>query len=350
MEKDNIMNIIKNQNPFKEEIFLDYLNCNNSPVTKEEFVKPTLETFDKFFNNDVSSPKSLISMNKSLPQTPISDHFSFNNINNFNNFTSKLKGINFSANQGKNVEQNNSKNNDSNLNIYTISEEDNCSKDKNLFNTIQNEKIIIEDLKKKKLMMNRESAKKSRLKKKKYVENLEKEFIILKEELIRLKSCQNINDNGKCNKDLNNNSNDKEEINNGNQIYDFKKEQFNIISNNLEKNPDVVINYANKQKKLLQNLLVKQIDIMTPIKIKAFQNKFLKLQTFNEDDSIEAIKNKIKINLNTIIELYDINDEDNNNKSINICNKKNSMAYHIYNYYNNLKEYVNQYDFIYNKL
>jgi hypothetical protein len=87
-----------------------------------------------------------------------------------------LKGINFSANQGKNVEQNNSKNNDSNLNIYTISEEENCSKNKNLFNTIQNENFIIEDLKKKKLIMNRESAKKSRLKKKKYVENLEKEF------------------------------------------------------------------------------------------------------------------------------------------------------------------------------
>ena len=352
MEKDNIMNIIKNQNPFKEEIFLDYLNCNNSPVTKEEFIKPTLERFDKFFNNDESSPKSHISMNKSLPQTPKSDYFSFNNINCFNNFTSKLKGINFSASQGKNVEHINSKNNDSNLNIYTISEEENCSKNKNLFNTIQNESCIIEDLKKKKLIMNRESAKKSRLKKKKYIENLEKEFIILKEELSKLKSSQKINGNGKCNKDLNNNSNDKDDINNGNQnqIYDFKKEQFNIISNNLEKKHDIVINYANKQKKLLQYLLVKQIDIMTPIKIKAFQNKFLKLQTFNEDDSVEVIKNKIKINLNTIIELYDINDEDNNNKSINICNKKNSMAYHIYNYYNNLKEYVNQYDFIYNKL
>jgi hypothetical protein len=350
MEKDNIMNIIKNQNPFKEEIFLDYLNCNNSPVTKEEFIKPTLETFDKFFNNDVSSPKSIISMNKSLPQTPISDRFLFNNINSINNFTSKIKGINFSANQRKNSEHHNSKNNEPNINKYEISEEENCSKNKNLLNKIQNEKFIIEDLKKKKLIMNRESAKKSRLKKKKYVENLEKEYIILKEELIRLKSFQNVNGNGKSNKELNNNSNDKDEINNGNQIYEFKKEQFNIISNNLEKNPDVVINFANKQKKLLQNLLVKQIDIMTPIKIKAFQNKFLKLQTFNEDDSIEAIKNKIKINLNTIIELYDINDEDNNNKSINICNKKKSMAYHIYNFYNQLKEYVNQYDFINNKL
>ena len=350
MEKDNIMNIIKNQNPFKEEIFLDYLNCNNSPVTKEEFVKPTLETFDKFFNNDVSSPKSIASMNKSLPQTPISDLFSFNNINFFNNSSSKMKAFNFGANQGKNGENFNLKNNDSNINLNEDYEEENCSKNKNLFNTIQNEKIIIEDLKKKKLIMNRESAKKSRLKKKKYVENLEKEYIILKEELIRLKSCQNINGNGKGNKQVNNNSDDKDEKNNGNQIYDFKKEQFNIISNNLEKNPDIVINYANKQKKLLQYLLVKQIDIMTPIKIKTFQNKFLKLQTFNEDDSIEVIKNKIKINLNTIIELYDINDEDNNNKSINICNKKNSMAYHIYNYYNNLKEYVNQYDFIYNKL
>jgi len=287
MEKDNIMNIIKNQNPFKEEIFLDYLNCNNSPVTKEEFIKPTLETFDKFFNNDVSSPKSISSMNKSLPQTPISDLFSFNNINCFNNSNSKMKGFNFSANQVKNGENYNMKNNDSNINLNE-NEEDNYSKNKNTFNSIQSEKFIIEDLKKKKLIMNRESAKKSRLKKKKYVENLEKEYIILKEELIRLKSCQNANGNGKCNKESNNNS-DKDEINNGNQICDFKKEQFNIITNNLEKNPDIVNNYANKQKKLLQCLLVKQIDIMTPIKIKAFQNKFLKLQTFDEDDSIETI-------------------------------------------------------------
>jgi len=287
MEKDNIMNIIKNQNPFKEEIFLDYLNCNNSPVTKEEFIKPTLETFDKFFNNDLSSPKSISSMNKSLPQTPISDLFSFNNINCFNNSNSKMKGFNFSANQVKNGENYNMKNNDSNINLNE-NEEDNYSKNKNTFNSIQSEKFIIEDLKKKKLIMNRESAKKSRLKKKKYVENLEKEYIILKEELIRLKSCQNANGNGKCNKESNNNS-DKDEINNGNQICDFKKEQFNIITNNLEKNPDIVNNYANKQKKLLQCLLVKQIDIMTPIKIKAFQNKFLKLQTFDEDDSIETI-------------------------------------------------------------
>lgn len=344
MEKDNIMNIIKNQNPFKEEIFLDYLNCNNSPVTKEEFIKPTLETFDKFFNNDVSSPKSVTSINKSLLQTPISDRFSFNNIIN-----SKIKGINYSAIQGKSAEHYNFKNNDSNLNINKNYEEENSLLNKKKCSTIQSENFI-EDLKKKKLIMNRESAKKSRLKKKKYVENLEKEYIILKEELIRLKSCQNINGNGKCNKGSNNNSNDKDEVNNGNLINDFKKEQFHIISNNLEKNPDLVITFINKQKKLLQYLLVKQIDIMTPIKIKVFQNKFLKLQTFHEDDSIEVIKNKIKINLNTIIELYDINDEDNNNKSINICNKKKSMAYHIYNYYNNLKEYVNQYDFIYNKI
>ena len=64
---------------------------------------------------------------------------------------------------------------------------------KQLFNTIHDQNFNIEELKKQKLIMNRESAKKSRLKKKKYVQNLEKEFIILKEELIRLKSSQKIN-------------------------------------------------------------------------------------------------------------------------------------------------------------
>ena len=109
-------------------------------------------------------------------------------------------------------------------------------------------------------------------------------------------------------------------------------------------------NFVKRQKNVLSYLLVKQIDIMTPIKIKAFQNKFLKLEIFDPDDSIEVIKNKINSNLNTIIELYDIDIEDNS-KSDSICtNKKKSMAYNLYDFYNSLKNYVNQYDYIYNKI
>ena len=221
-----------------------------------------------------------------------------------------------------------------------------------------NQRFNIEDLRKKKLIMNRESAKKSRLKKKKYIENLEKEFIILKEELIRLKSNQNSNNFDKYNNDLysnkvidniiknqniNVNLNNKEK-----EIFDLKKEEQYIIGNNLEKNEEELINkYIIKQKKVIPYLLVKQINIMTPNRIKAFENKFLKLQTFEVDDSIEVIKNKINSNLSTIIELYDI---DENTKNNNICKKNTSMSYQLYDFYNNLKDYVNQYDILFNKI
>ena len=45
---------------------------------------------------------------------------------------------------------------------------------------------------------------------------------------------------------------------------------------------------------------------MIPVKIKTFQNKFLKFDEIKEDDSISVIKNKINNNLETIIKLYDI--------------------------------------------
>ena len=222
--------------------------------------------------------------------------------------------------------------------------------------------------------MNRESAKKSRLKKKKYIENLEKEFLILKEELIRLKSYENLNNKNnpeiinerssnnniieniisnnknKFNYDMElkfniNNHKDKEIASLINQL---KKEEFKIISNNLEKDTKVVNNFINKQKKILQNLLVKQIDLMTPVSIKDFQNKFLKLEEIKKDDSISVIKNKINKNLEAIIELYDINVKENqDNKNMN---PKNTKGFNIYIFYNSLKSYIEQYELIYNKI
>ena len=55
---------------------------------------------------------------------------------------------------------------------------------KQLFNTLQNIESN-EDLKKKKLILNRESAKKSRLKKKQYIENLTNGIKINRMKLIK---------------------------------------------------------------------------------------------------------------------------------------------------------------------
>jgi hypothetical protein len=348
MEKNRTVNPIKNPNFLKEDIFLDYLNYNNNPLTNEEFVKPKFETFNKFFNNEENTPKSNKSSNKSLPHIAALEQCPINNTNNCNE-KKKVNGgqeINLTEENYKN-----SNNNNNNISSFQNLDESSSTK-KQLFNIKQHE-----NLREKKLIMNRESAKKSRLKKKKYIENLEKEFILLKDELMRIKSNQNINiNNNKINaeelcstKIFENINNDREK-----EIFDIKKEELNIITNNLEKNSNSVNNYVKKQKKILSYLLVKQIDVMTPIKIKAFQNKFLKLETFDRDDSIEVVKNKINTNLNTIMELYDIAPNDNNiekNKTENpYSNKKNSMAFNLYDFYNSLKIYVYHYEYIYNKL
>lgn len=338
----------------KEDIFLEHLNHNKNPLKNEEFIKGSLETFDKFFNEEETIKNSNKNVNQSI------DYSCASFGNNCFNFNEKI------VNGGK----------EKNISLKEFIKdkinENNIEKVKaktQLFNTLQ-ESEMITDSKKRKLIMNRESAKKSRLKKKKYIENLEKEFLFLKEELIRLKSLENINN--KNNSEIINegSSNDniieniissnknifnldmelKFNINNhkDKEIVSLKKEEYKIISNNLEKDTKVVNNFINKQKKILQNLLVKQIELMTPISIKNFQNKFLKLEEIKTDDSISVIKNKINKNLEAIIELYDINVKENqDNKNLNL---KNSKGFNIYIFYNSLKSYIEQYVFIYNQI
>ena len=338
--ENNKINLVKNPNFLKEDIFLDYLVYNNNPLTNEEFIEPKLESFDKFFNEEENSLKSNILSNKSYSQI-------YSSFQNNNNNLEKNKIMNGAEDK---IIIDNKRNN--NLNLIESNEENN--EIKKLFN--------IEDSRAKKLIMNRESAKKSRLKKKKYIQNLEKEYVILKEEIIRAKSNINSNNNDKfmnnlySNKiienimknksdsiDLNLNLNNKEK-----EIFDLKNQEKEIITKNLEKDKESVKIYVKKQKSVLEYLLVKQIDIMTPIRIKTFQNKFLKLENFDTGDNINIIKNKIESNLNTIIELYDI--DENNCKKNKICNKNTSMSYQLYDFYSNLKKYINQYDLIFNKI
>ena len=94
-------------------------------------------------------------------------------------------------------------------------------------------------------------------------------------------------------------------------------------------------------------ILINQIDLLTPIKIKAFQNKFLKFQILESDDSLEVIKNKINMNLNNIIELYGFHSE-NSSLTINISINKKSIAYQLYEYYKDIKLLVNNFENIYN--
>ena len=197
--------------------------------------------------------------------------------------------------------------------------------------------------------MNRESAKKSRLKKKNYIENLEKQYILLKEEFIKIREEQKLNNNANNNIQLSPNDNKKFIVNNNIKEKSVEKKN-NILNFLLDKsNTNTNNNNGNNQKKLMIYLLINQIDIMTPIKIKAFQSKFLKMQILDIDDSIEVIKKKIDINLNTIIELYGI-ETDKNNSNINIFKNKKSIAFQLYEFYNGIKSLINKFEIIFNNI
>ena len=326
---------------YKKDPILDLLNQNSNPLKNEDFIKGSLDGFDKFFSEEENVRESKNPINSSVDCIPIL------NQNIFNKSDEKF------INGGKDkihIYDMNAKGT-----IHEKNKEKNQTK-KQIFNTLQNDKY--EDLKKKKLILNRESAKRSRLKKKNYIENLEKEYLFLKEEIMRLKSSQNVlckntkeilNDripsnniieNIKINNIINN-PKDKE-------IMRLKKDELNIISNNLGKDSKTINNYINKQKKLLHNCLIRQIDIMVPLEIKYFQNKFLKMDEIKKDDSISIIKNKITRNLEVIKDLYDI-------EIIPVTDKNNSLkndskGNNIFNFYKYLKSYVEQYELIYNKI
>ena len=337
-------------NNLKEQgIFSEYLNFNNfhNDIMKEDFPKPSFDLYDKFNLSDESSIKSVNSeysktnlFNKSMtfdsqPQSPRKYHLinisNINNINNNNNIINNfdnIKRINFN---GKNDFSLNLKNN---INKDNIKNNQFISK-KKLNNVIQKKESnenIEKELKQKKLLMNRESAKKSRLKKKAYIANLEKEYLSLKTEYIRMIENQNLKNNFLYNKInyLNNNINPNLKIGKENVLYEFnesKEEKFQNIHND----------YVIKQKKIMENLLINQIDMMTPINIKVMQNKFLKLNKLENNDNFQIIKNKINTNLETIKEIYDINENDTN---IN----KQSKGYQLYDFYKNISLLLDKYE------
>ena len=342
---DNYKNIQQQQNSMiiKGDIFSDYLNFNSfqNSLLNTDFAKPDNETFDKFFNNDESSIKSLNSLNE-YSKNNISKSVISNRKDSQSSFYSLNNNLNTINNdkEKSGVEEN----------------KDNKMK-KNIFSIFSNKEKTTEERKIKKLMMNRESAKKSRLKKKNYVKNLEKQYNILKEEYIKIIEKKNANNNNfiynnnqlifNQNIDISNNKTKNNLISlEVQKPINKKKEENKTISKNIFENSSFN-NNLNNQKKSMVYILINQIDLLTPIKIKAFQNKFLKFQILESDDSLEVIKNKINMNLNNIIELYGF-DSENYSPTINISINKKSIAYQLYEYYKDIKLLVNNFENIYN--
>ena len=324
-----------------QDIFSEYLNFNNfhNDILNEDFPKPNFDSFDKYNSFDENSIKSLNSVNElnksnnlNKSQTyenlsPIPEKYNLININNNNNNFENIKKFNFNGKNEIKLNFNLIKNINKNNNQLLTS--------KNQINLLQNNEILQKEQKQKKLLMNRESAKKSRLKKKAYVEYLEKEYQALKTEYIKIIESQNvkrINNNiiNRNNLTSNNKINPNLQLGKENVIFEFSQtKEDNIQNNNNE--------YINKQKKIMDNLLINQIDLMTPINIKLMQKKFLKLNKLETNDNFQVIKNKVYSNLETIKEIYDITDNDNT------FNKK-SKGYQLYEFYSNITKLLDKYE------
>ena len=330
-----------NEETINQDIFREFLNFNNfhNEILNEDFPKHSFDSFDKFNSNDEYSMRSLNSVNNITKSNNLNKSqmnelkiptpkkiMHLMNINNLN--FENLTKINLN---GKN-EINPIKE------IKDIKPNNQFLSKKIELNSLQTSEQVDNEIKQKKLLINRESAKKSRLKRKIYIENLEKQYLILKTEYIKIIEKQKLNQ-GYINNSIlknehfidDNKINPNLKIGKENVLYDFKKLQ----EDNIQINNDCL----NKQKKIMENILINQIDMMTPINIKLLQHKFLKLNKIDNNDNFQTIKNKINSNIEMIKELYDINE-------IDIDINKKSKGYKLFNFYSNVAKLLNKYEVI----
>lgn len=307
----------------KNDIFADYIiyNPDNGNGTLDlSLVKdirdeiPIEPNFDfSYFENENGKKEKKISVFKKIPEKEIQKQIL--KVNQ----TQKMKEIKL---------QN------------CIVNENEIKQKKNIFETHnENEKEI---QKQKKLLMNRLSAKKSRLKKKVYIKYLEDELEKMKNEIEKKRNFEKFylpgvskQENGKT---LENLSNDV-------QRYDILIKKEHLFYEKSKNDNESINDYVNLQKKLLHDILIKIIDVSMPIKCKIFQHKFLKLQKFENEDSINIIINKINCNIDMLKELYDFDKQ-----LIIKKNKSESIAQQLFIYYNNLKDYVISFKTIYDHI
>ena len=336
-------------------------------------INSNLEPFDAFFigkysrkssyedNNHVNIITPSYKSNNNTPNSGMKFLFNKNECDKFlypngnGNQNIKILNTNISKNS-KTKKENIIKESDGEKNLKKNS--------KILFSSFMPDKMN-EVQKQKQKIKNKISARKSRLKKKMYVEQLEKEYSLVKKELNEIKHKLNMNTNNiiplkeyEEEEEVEiTSSKSKKKLNYDIINIDELKEEENIIVNEkINENKDInrLNLFSTKQRLILEQLLVEQIEIMMPIKIRMFQNRYLKLLNIDKNDNIGIIKNKIKENLKAIEEVYGISNfiiEKNGEENLKLLQydlfKNKSMAYQIYNYYCNLQNYINEFEKIY---
>ena len=320
-----------------QDIFGEFLNFNNfnNDIMNEDFPKHGFDSFDKFNQNDEISMKSI----NSISEIHKTNNLNKSQINELQIPTPKkiIRLMNVSNLNFENLKKINLNGKNEINSIKELKPNNQFLSKKKELNPPNTEKVETE-IKQQKLLLNRESAKKSRLKRKIYIENLEKQYLILKTEYIKIIEKQKLNKGYHNNSILKNEHflddnkiNPNLKIGKENVLYEFKKQN----EENIQKNNDCM----NTQKKIMENILINQIDMMTPINIKLLQHKFLKLNKIDNNDNFQTIKNKTNSNIEMIKELYDINEND-----IDI-NKK-SKGYKLFEFYSNISTLLNKYEVI----
>ena len=178
-----------------------------------------------------------------------------------------------------------------------------------------------------KLLMNRISARKSRLKKKQYIKNLEEETARLKNQIIlNEKTGQDIKNSGDLNLNV-----DKIEDKNKlflNKIILLEKQEKEVKKEGQKKRANIINQHEVLQKTLLREMLVKQIHLFLPLKYLIFGEKFIKLVKINEDDSLSVIISKVNENLKKIKNYMKI-----------ISKKRIKLVIKFYEIYKKIKDY-----------
>ena len=183
-----------------------------------------------------------------------------------------------------------------------------------------------------KLLMNRISARKSRLKKKHYIKSLEEETARLKNEMIlNKKTCvQNQNND-------NNIDEEQKEFNEKNKLFLdrmilLEKQEKEVKKEGQKKRENVMKQHEVLQKVLLKEMLVKQINNFLPLRYQIFGEKFIKIIQINEDDSLSVIISKINENTTKIKNYLSI-----------IPKKRIKLVIKFHEIYKKLKNYVDSY-------
>ncbi len=307
-------------------------------------------------NNEIDIPPNLniFSNNDNLSNLSNSDKNNNNeNFNYQNKIIQNYKNINFNSNNNNNIITNiniynNNCNTNNNINLENLvtSKKNNKKINKINFKYSQIKDIEIEEnvkkplfeiysnlndfQKQKKLLMNRISAKKSRLKRKKYISLLEDELKKNKNILEEKKQLENL-----YLKETSEKENIINKVSNAANSFDILLKKEKEIKNNKNNliNENKIKEYCHLQVDFMKKMFIAKLELLMPLKCKLFAKKYLKLENFEDDDNLNIVLNKVKNNLIILKELYNFEKKD-------LEENKKSKDIQLYRFFINIKKII----------